>query len=153
MRRGAETIPVAEGSIRGCFVASYLHLKLATKWGFEQQNTTKTQVIEWFAKGKFIVCYIGLVWSGLIFKNTVYMEGPIQLVRHLHFHIGLYPLTTSSRNFLCLCRCLFVCLCLCVCVFLCHCHGWGSVDSVCRQLSENIWFDGLTVILQWFMRL
>ena len=115
MRRGAETIPVAEGSIRACFVASYLHLKLATKWGFEQQNTTKTQVIEWFAKGKFIVCYIGLVWSGLIFKNTVYMEGPIQLVRHLHFHIGLYPLTTSSRNFLCL---LFVFVFVCVFVFV-----------------------------------
>ena len=25
---------------------------------------------------------------------------------------------------------------------------WGSVDSVCHQFSENIWFDKLTVVLR-----
>ena len=38
------------------------------------------------------------------------------------------------------------CLCLCLCIF-------GSGDGRCHQLSQNIWFDRLKVVLQWFIRL
>ena len=47
---------------------------------------------------------------------------------------------------------LCLCLCLCVCICHCHCHCWGSVDSVCHQLSENIWFGRLTVVLWWLVQ-
>ena len=57
-------------------------------------------------------------------------------------YIYIYTLTLEHWNFLRLC----LCICLSVCICLCHCHPWGSVDSVCHQLSENIWFDRLAVI-------
>ena len=65
-------------------------------------------------------------------------------------HCSQYTLTLEHWYFLRLC---LHCICLPVSICHCHCHPWGSVDSVCHQLSENIWFDRLAVVLWWFIRL
>ena len=53
-----------------------------------------------------------------------------------------------SRNFLCLCLC--ICLCLCVCVIVIVIVIAGGLWIVC---FINLWFDSLTVVLRWFIRL
>ena len=73
------------------------------------------------------VFVFGFTWTAGVMSQRPYK--PICIYTR---YISLCALTHSSWNFLCLC------ICLCVCICHCHCHSWGSVNSVCHQLSENM---------------
>ena len=117
-------------------------------------NLTRTQVLE-LGPWDWI-----LVWSGLVLiLSYLYLSLSLSLSVLLSLsssgqrsrakrHCSLYTLTNTGIS----CGLsLYLYFHLSFYVYLSL--SLSSQDSVCHQLSENIWFDRLAVVLWWFIRL